>query len=85
MYGQAFEEAVVRGDIYWHAFPFNAQLEMYDEDLLTFNVKMTHDLDTKFNLTPKITLSQAKFPSTHICVFDTLQSSLSITLPQPAL
>lgn len=46
-----------RGDIYWHAFPFNAELELFDEDLLNFNIKLVHDLDAKYNVTPKITLS----------------------------
>jgi hypothetical protein len=54
----AFREAVQRGDIWWHAYPHNAQMEVMDESLLTYGVTMTHELDALFGLPPKITLSQ---------------------------
>ena len=46
----SFEAAVRRGDIYWHAFPDNAQLSLLDQAALKFGVKMTHDLDDRFNI-----------------------------------
>eukprot|EP00884_Botryococcus_braunii_P018962 jgi/Botrbrau1/574/Bobra.0010s0040.1 len=58
----AFREAVQREDIWWHAFPHNAQMEVMDESLLTFGVTMTHELDALFGLAPKITLSQRDVP-----------------------
>ncbi len=52
------EDAIREGVIYWHAFPFNAQLELMDEDLIRASVRITHDLDKKFGYKPRITLSQ---------------------------
>ncbi len=54
-----FEAAVRRGDIYWHALPFNLEAEVADASLLAAAVNLTHDLDARFNLPPKITMSQA--------------------------
>ena len=47
-----------RGDIYWHALPFNGQLEFFDVSLLEFAVQLTHEIDVKFGLPPKRTMSQ---------------------------
>lgn len=55
---QAFIEAVQAGDIWWHAMPFNAQLELMDKSLLQANIQLTHDLDAQLGLPPKITMSQ---------------------------
>ena len=55
----AFEDAVRRGDVYWHAYPFNMQSEVADASLLAAAVSLTHDLDSRFGLPPKITVSQA--------------------------
>ena len=49
-----------RGDIYWHALPFNGQLEFFDVSLLEFAVQLTHELDIKFGLPPKRTMSQVR-------------------------
>ncbi|EFN51908.1 hypothetical protein CHLNCDRAFT_54763 [Chlorella variabilis] len=57
-----FKAAVHRGDITWHALPHNAQVELYDADLLRFAVSLTHDLDRAFHLPPKITASQRDVP-----------------------
>lgn len=51
-----------RGDIYWHALPFNGQLELFDVSLLEFAVQLTHEIDVKFGLTPKRTMSQVMLP-----------------------
>lgn len=45
---QDFTDAVKRGDIVWHAFPFNAQMEFYDSTLADFGFKLTHHLDAAF-------------------------------------
>ena len=52
------EDAIREGIIYWHAFPFNAQLEFMDEELLRSSLRLTHELDARFNQAPKFTLSQ---------------------------
>ncbi len=54
------EDAIREGIIYWHAFPYNGQLELMDERHLRENVQLTHDLDAKFGYKPKITLSQVQ-------------------------
>ncbi|KAL4451756.1 hypothetical protein ABPG75_007418 [Micractinium tetrahymenae] len=56
------DAAVRRGDLVWHAMPHNAQVEMYDADLLAFGVRLTHDLDRAFGVPPKITASQRDVP-----------------------
>ena len=55
---QAVENAIREGVIYWHAFPFNGQLETMDEPLIRSSIHMTHKLDKDFGYLPKITLSQ---------------------------
>ncbi|KAL0047364.1 hypothetical protein WJX82_001496 [Trebouxia sp. C0006] len=59
---EAFKAAVYRRDIYWHALPFNGQLEFFDVSLLEFAVQMTHEIDVKFGLSPKRTMSQRDVP-----------------------
>lgn len=56
------ENAIREGVIYWHAFPFNGQLEIMDEPLIRSAIHTTHALDKKFGYLPKRTLSQA-YPS----------------------
>lgn len=60
----AFKAAVGRGDITWHAFPFNAELELYNEVFIDEGVALTHALDASFGLPPKFTLSQRDVPGT---------------------
>ncbi|CAD7700287.1 unnamed protein product [Ostreobium quekettii] len=60
----AFLQAVVRGDVTWHAFPFNAQLEVYDESLADFGFAMTHELDDAWSRRRKTTMSQRDVPGT---------------------
>lgn len=57
-----FEEAIKEGDITWHAFPHNAQLEIMDPRLIQAGIQMTHDLDSRFGQAPKHTLSQRDVP-----------------------
>lgn len=51
-----------RGDIAWHAFPHNSQVELFDRGLLEFAVRLTHGLDRRFGLPPKLTMSQVVGP-----------------------
>ena len=59
-----FTAAIKRGDIVWHAFPFNAQMEFYDESMADFGFKVTHQLDAQFGRDPTITMSQRDVPGT---------------------
>lgn len=54
------EAAIARGDLYWHAFPHNAQVEVMDSWLFEYGVQLVHDLDTRFGLAPKVTMSQVR-------------------------
>ncbi len=60
----AFNAAVERGDIAWHAFPFNAELEFYDRSMAEFGFILTHGLDAHFGKAPTITMSQRDVPGT---------------------
>ena len=51
-------EAVHAGDIWWHAMPFNTQVELLDAPLLRYAIELTHELDAKFDQKPKRTMSQ---------------------------
>ena len=57
---QAVENAIREGIIYWHAFPYNGQMELMDERAVREAVQMTHDLDAKYGYKPKMTLSQVQ-------------------------
>ena len=56
------EQAIRDGDITWHAFPHNAQLEIMGGALLKAGIDLTHTLDDRFNLSRKVTLSQRDVP-----------------------
>ena len=59
----AFEHAVGLGYITWHAFPFNAELELMDESLVSFGVRLTHRLDDRYHGgVRRDTLSQRDVP-----------------------
>jgi hypothetical protein len=59
----AFASAVKRGDIYWHAYAFNAEPEGYpDASMFEFGVQLTHALDDTFGLPHKQVLSQRDVP-----------------------
>lgn len=86
------ERAIRRGQVTWHAMPFNAQVELFDKQLLNEALNLTLSLDEKFDLPPKITMSQVRRAQPHIdfarnCIELHVQrshSKLSICLP-PAL
>eukprot|EP01118_Nematostelium_gracile_P005782 TRINITY_DN1838_c0_g1_i1.p1 TRINITY_DN1838_c0_g1~~TRINITY_DN1838_c0_g1_i1.p1 ORF type:complete len:717 (-),score=180.87 TRINITY_DN1838_c0_g1_i1:73-2223(-) len=59
---QAFEETIKIGDITWHAFPFNAELEVYDKSLLESSLRIAKRLDKSFKLKEKATMSQRDVP-----------------------
>jgi hypothetical protein len=59
----AFKNAILQGDIVWHAYPHNLQTEFLgDPSLLQYAVQLAHDLDRQFNLPPKRVISQRDVP-----------------------
>jgi hypothetical protein len=59
---QNLREAIKRGDITWHAFPFNTETDMLDSSLADYAISIAHDLDKQFGLPKKNTLSQRDVP-----------------------
>jgi hypothetical protein len=57
-----FSEAVKRGDITWHAFPFNAEPEFMDDSLFQYALTMAQDLSDKFGVPRVKTMSQRDVP-----------------------
>ncbi len=58
-----------------HGFPFNSELELYDQSLLSFGIALTHDLDAQFGLPPKRTISQRDVPGTTRSIIPQLLSN----------
>jgi len=58
-----FKDAVSRGDITWHAFPFNSEPEYLQKPLMVeVGFNMTHRLDDMFGRPHTITMSQRDVP-----------------------
>lgn len=68
-----FKETVKKGDITWHAFPFNSQAEYMDESLFEFGLDLTHKLDQEFNLPKKMVFGQRDVPGTTRSVIKILE------------
>ena len=51
---QGFEQAVRQGDIWWHAFPHNAELAAAGASMVTAGLNLTHALDKRFGLGSRI-------------------------------
>ena len=58
---ESFKTAVRDGDIVWHAFPFNAQPEVYDMDMADFGFQLTNKLARDLNYSP-LAMSQRDVP-----------------------
>ena len=58
----AFEAAVRRGDITWHAFPHNAEPEMFDAGLFSAALNLTFREDDYYGHARRRTLSQRDVP-----------------------
>lgn len=70
-----FIDAVNRGDIAWHAFPFNAEPELADDTLFDFGIQMAHDLNIQFNMNKTTVMSQRDVPGLTRGVIPILQNS----------
>ncbi|ETO34088.1 hypothetical protein RFI_03011 [Reticulomyxa filosa] len=61
----AMEKAISEsGSIRWHAFPFNSELELFDESMLAFGIQVSHDLSTRFGVPQSNVISQRDVPGT---------------------
>lgn len=58
---ERFSTAVRDGDLVWHAFPFNAQPEVYDAELATFGFQLMEELAAEFPYRP-LAMSQRDVP-----------------------
>jgi len=58
----AMEAAIARGDITWHAGPFNMQAEVADASLYDAGLNIAALLDQRYNKTKKTVLSQKDVP-----------------------
>ena len=59
----AFKKAVKAGDIVWHAYPFNAQPEVYDQLLAEFGIQLSFDISKQLDIDFKPnTMSQRDVP-----------------------
>ena len=59
---EAVARAIRDGHITWHAFPHNAQFEIMDPSLIDAGLALTRQLDARFGLANKTTLSQRDVP-----------------------
>ncbi|KAL6758170.1 hypothetical protein V8C86DRAFT_1553898 [Haematococcus lacustris] len=59
---EALRAGIRRGDVTWHAGPFNAQLELYDEGMLDAFLDIGQQLDKEFDQPTKLALSQRDIP-----------------------
>jgi hypothetical protein len=66
------EAAIRAGDIWWHALPFNAEMAVYDSATLAGALQLTRNLDAKFGLPPKTTLSTRDVPGMDRSIIGTL-------------
>ena len=59
---KALRDAIAVGDITYHAFPHNAELEAGSAAVIQAGLQMTHALDAEFGAAPKAVLSQRDVP-----------------------
>lgn len=59
---QKVRTAIEKGDITWHAFPFDAQFEIMAPALIKAGLQLTRTLDNEFNQRPKATVAQRDVP-----------------------
>ena len=58
----ALRAAVAAGDVTYHAFPHNAELEAGSAGVITHGLRLTHALDAALGVPPKTVLSQRDVP-----------------------
>ena len=58
----AFDDALRRGDVAYHAFPHNAQPELMDAGMFLAGVQLTHTLDDALGVPRRAVMSQRDVP-----------------------
>ena len=71
----AFEAGIRRGDIQWHAFPFNTQAELMDASMVRFALQLSHDLDDRLGVVRKVAFSQRDVPGTTLSMLPLLNDA----------
>eukprot|EP01121_Diplochlamys_sp_Union-15-3_P016238 TRINITY_DN548_c0_g1_i3.p1 TRINITY_DN548_c0_g1~~TRINITY_DN548_c0_g1_i3.p1 ORF type:complete len:252 (-),score=36.33 TRINITY_DN548_c0_g1_i3:27-782(-) len=56
------EDAIMRGDVTWHAIPFSLFAEVSEANLFAYGLTLGHRLDQRFNKTRKIAGSHKDVP-----------------------
>ena len=67
------EAAIQRGDINWHAFPFNSEAELHSVDLFEFGIEMSQKLADRFGVPQPNTISQRDVPGTTVAIIPALK------------
>ena len=57
-------DAMRRGAITWHAFPYNSEAELHSPDLFEFGIQLSHSLSDLLGLPRPLTISQRDVPGT---------------------
>ena len=57
-------DAMVRGAITWHAFPYNSEAELHSADLFEAAIELSHSLSDQLGLPRPLTISQRDVPGT---------------------
>jgi len=71
-----FTDAIMRGDITWHAFPFNTQPEyLLKSFMIEVAVGLTHHLDNMFSKQIKTTMSQRDVPGMTSAIIPVLRDN----------
>ena len=68
-------EAIAKGTITWHAFPFNSELELLEPSLLTAGLELCASLSAEFGLPAPRTLSQRDVPGMTRAVIPLLEAA----------
>lgn len=68
-----FKEAIREGIIVWHAFPFNAQPEVYDKSMMDFGFQFTMNVSRDLGYIPS-TMSQRDVPGLTRSVIPLMQA-----------
>jgi hypothetical protein len=51
-------DAMLRGAITWHAFPYNSEAELHSQDLFEFAIELSHGISDQLGLPRPMTISQ---------------------------
>lgn len=78
----SFCQAARDGIITWHAFPFNAQIEMLNQELLQGAFQLTEDVDNRCGVDHKTVMSQVRL---HSCILHSCRPVFQRVLESTAI